>query len=172
MNDRLRELRLERRWTQRDVQRLTGIDRGNYSKMELGTRYYTIWQCMKLAIVFETSMDYLAGLTDEREPYERSKICLAELIGDEGEKAERKKGLSLELRNRLRGLRTEKKYSQVKIQMLTGVDQSNYSKLECGKQHYTFGQCRQIALAMGTSMDYLAGLTDRKQPHRRKKNVY
>lgn len=171
MNDRLRELRQERGWTQRDVQRLIGIDRGNYSKIELGTRYYTIRQCMKLAVVFETSMDYLAGLTDERESYERSKVWLAEMSQKEAGKAERKKGLSPELRNRLFGLRTEKKYTQVKIQMLTGVDQSNYSKLERGELPYTFEQCRIIALTMNTSMDYLVGLTDGKEPHKRKKNV-
>ena len=73
MNDRLRELRQERGWTQRDVQRLIGIDRGNYSKIELGTRYYTIRQCMKLAVIFETSMDYLAGLTDGKQLHRRKK---------------------------------------------------------------------------------------------------
>ena len=44
--------------------------------------------------------------------------------------------------------------------MLTGIDQSDYSKIESGRRYYTFEQCRRIALALGTSMDYLAGLTD------------
>lgn len=171
MNDRLQELRHERGWTQRDVQRLTGIDRGNYSKIESGTRYYTVPQCMKLAVVFETSMDYLAGVTDEREPYERSEVCLAEISGDEGKKTERKKGLSPELRSRLLKLRKKKKYTQIRVQTLTGVDQSNYSKLERGELPYSFEQCRMIALAMNTSMDYLAGLTDRKEPHKRIKSI-
>ena len=54
------------------------------------------------------------------------------------------------------------------MQMLTGIDQSDYSKLENGKRYFTFEQCRKLALALGTSMDYLAGLTDEKKPYSRK----
>ena len=70
---------------------------------------------------------------------------------------------------RLKELRLEKGYTQVKMQMLTGIDQSDYSKIESGKRYYTFEQCRRIALALGTSMDYLAGLTDVKKPYPRVK---
>lgn len=52
--------------------------------------------------------------------------------------------------------------------MLTGIDQSDYSKLESGKRHFTFEQCKQLALALDTSMDYLSGLTDEKSPYPRK----
>ena len=64
--------------------------------------------------------------------------------------------------------RKEKKYSQVKIQMLTGIDQSDYSKIETGKRTMTFEQCRRLARALETSMDYLAGLTDETAPYPRK----
>ena len=66
---------------------------------------------------------------------------------------------------RLRELRKERGYSQVKMQMLTGIDQSDYSKIESGKRYYTFEQCKRIAVALQTSMDYLAGLTDQKEPY-------
>lgn len=69
--------------------------------------------------------------------------------------------------NRLRELRKERGFTQVKMQMLTGIDQSDYSKIESGKRYYTFEQCRRIALALETSMDYLAGLTDEKAPYPR-----
>ncbi len=65
--------------------------------------------------------------------------------------------------SRLKALRQERGYTQVKMQMLTGIDQSDYSKIEAGKRYYTFEQCRRIAIALETSMDYLAGLTDEKQ---------
>lgn len=70
--------------------------------------------------------------------------------------------------NRLKELRLEKGYTQIKMQILTGIDQSDYSKLENGKRYYTFEQCRKLALALDTSMDYLAGLTDDKKPYTRK----
>ena len=68
---------------------------------------------------------------------------------------------------RLKELRKAKGYTQVKMQMLTGIDQSDYSKIESGKRYYTFEQCKRIALALDTSMDYLAGLTDEKKPYPR-----
>ena len=68
---------------------------------------------------------------------------------------------------RLKQLRKERGYTQIKMQMLTGIDQSVYSKIENGKRHYTFEQCKRIAIALDTSMDYLAGLTDDPKPYPR-----
>ena len=67
--------------------------------------------------------------------------------------------------NRINALRKEKGYTQVKVQMMTGIDQSDYSKIETGRRNMTFDQCRRIALALETSMDYLAGLTDDPRPY-------
>ena len=72
--------------------------------------------------------------------------------------------------SRIRDLRKERGYTQVRIQMLTGIDQSDYSKIESGKRYFTFEQCRKLAIALDTSMDYLAGLTDEKKPYPRKNN--
>lgn len=69
--------------------------------------------------------------------------------------------------SRIRELRKEKGFTQVKMQMLTGIDQSDYSKIERGKRYCTLEQCRKLALALDTSMDYLAGLTDEKRPYPR-----
>ena len=71
--------------------------------------------------------------------------------------------------SRLRELRKERGYTQVKMQMLTGIDQSAYSKIERGERYLSFEQCRRVALALDTSMDYLAGLTDEKKPYPRSK---
>ena len=71
--------------------------------------------------------------------------------------------------NRLQALRKERGYTQIKMQMLTGIDQSDYSKIETGKRNMSFEQCRRIALALETSMDYLAGLTDQDTPYPRTK---
>lgn len=71
--------------------------------------------------------------------------------------------------SRLKELRKMRGYTQIKMQMLTGIDQSDYSKIENGKRYYTFEQCKKIAIALDTSMDYLAGLTDEINPYKRKK---
>ncbi len=67
--------------------------------------------------------------------------------------------------NRLKELRKERGFTQIKMQMLTGIDQSDYSKIEKGTRHFTFEQCKRIADALNTSMDYLAGRTDQKEPY-------
>ena len=74
--------------------------------------------------------------------------------------------------SRFKELRKERGYTQIKMQMLTGIDQSDYSKIESGKRYYTYEQCKRIALALDTSMDYLAGLTDEKNPYPRKDEEY
>lgn len=69
--------------------------------------------------------------------------------------------------SRLKDLRRKRGYTQLYIQMKTGINQSDYSKIETGKRYYTFEQCKRIALALNTSMDYLAGLTDVEEPYPR-----
>ena len=71
--------------------------------------------------------------------------------------------------SRLKHLRKAKGFTQIRIQMLTGIDQSDYSKIESGKRYFTFEQCRKLALALDTSMDYLAEITDEKKPYPRNK---
>lgn len=75
-----------------------------------------------------------------------------------------------DIMSRLKDLRKEKNLTQIQMQFLTGIDQSDYSKIESGRRYYTFEQCKRIALALDTSMDYLAGLTDEKKPYPRKDN--
>ena len=69
----------------------------------------------------------------------------------------------------LKKLRKAKQYTQIQMQMLTGIDQSAYSKIENGIRYLSFEQCKRIALALDTSMDYLAGITDDPKPYPRSK---
>lgn len=70
---RLKDLRLARKYTQENIETLAEIDQSDYSKLETGKRSLTFEQCKRLALVLETSMDYLAEITDEPSPYPRSK---------------------------------------------------------------------------------------------------
>lgn len=55
--------------TQAEVSKLLNISQTNYSKYELGKINIPIETLKKLSIIFNTSIDYLLGMTDEVKPY-------------------------------------------------------------------------------------------------------
>lgn len=71
MENRLRELRKKRKLTQVALQMQTGIEQTLISKYERGERLPPTETLMLLARFFDTSMDYLMGLTDCPLPYPR-----------------------------------------------------------------------------------------------------
>ena len=70
---------------------------------------------------------------------------------------------------RLKMLRKEKKFTQIKMQMLTGIDQSDYSKMERGLKSPTMENLIQFALIFNTSIDFIVGITEDRRPHPRNK---
>lgn len=66
---------------------------------------------------------------------------------------------------RLKNLRISKGLTQKAVQQLTGIDQSNYSKIERGQRQMTVGQCLSLSIALETSMDYLIGRTEKAEPY-------
>ena len=69
---------------------------------------------------------------------------------------------------RLRVLRKKRGYTQIKIQLLSGIDQSDYSKIENGIRYPTVEQAKRLALVLDTSTDYIFELTDEEKPYPRK----
>ena len=70
---RLKQLRKNKDLTQLQVQLKTGIDQSNYSKMDSGKRKPTSDQAELLSHLFETSVDYIYGFTDDPTPYPKPK---------------------------------------------------------------------------------------------------
>lgn len=69
---RLKELRYAKGYTQLQMQMKTGIDQSDYSKMERGKRELSLEQAVIIAEMFNTSVDYIIGLTNVKEPYPRN----------------------------------------------------------------------------------------------------
>lgn len=69
---RLREIRIDRRKTQKDIANLLHTTQQQYSKYEIGIQMLPIEKLVILADFYHTSIDYLLGRTDEREPYPKS----------------------------------------------------------------------------------------------------
>ena len=66
-------MREDKDMLQKDVAEFLNISQTNYSKYELGKINIPISTLKKMAIFFDTSIDYLLGLTDEIKPYPRKK---------------------------------------------------------------------------------------------------
>ena len=74
MNLRIREIREDKDLTQKELSEYLLCDQSLYSKYERGEREVPLYIVYKLALYYETSIDYLTGLTDEILPYpKRSK---------------------------------------------------------------------------------------------------
>ncbi len=56
-------------YTQAQIGQLIGMNQSNISKVELGKRYLSTEQYIKLAQYLGTSVDYLCALTDNLSPY-------------------------------------------------------------------------------------------------------
>lgn len=69
MYPRLKELRLENRWTQKEVAGHLGCHVGTYGCYERGKTDIPTVSMMKLAYLYDVSLHYILGLTDDRTPH-------------------------------------------------------------------------------------------------------
>lgn len=68
---RLRDIREDMDITQTELAECLHIKQNTYSQYENGQRGIPIDILIKLSEYFNTSTDYILGLTDERKPYPR-----------------------------------------------------------------------------------------------------
>lgn len=68
---RLKDLREDKDLKQSTVANFLNISQTNYSKYELEKINIPVNALRNLALFFDTSVDYLLGLTDESKPYPR-----------------------------------------------------------------------------------------------------
>ena len=66
---RLKDLREDKDLKQEEVANLLGISQTNYSKYELGKINIPINSLIVLADFYDTSIDYLLGITNDVKPY-------------------------------------------------------------------------------------------------------
>ena len=70
--NRLKELREDKDIIQSEITNVLGITQTGYSKYEVETNDIPTDVLKKLARYYNTSIDYLLYLTDERKPYSKS----------------------------------------------------------------------------------------------------
>lgn len=66
---------------------------------------------------------------------------------------------------RIRDLREDKDMSQTKMAQILGMSQTGYSKYETGENDIPTNILIKLAQFHHTSVDYILGLTNTKEPH-------
>ena len=69
--ERLKMLRISSGFTQAAIAEKLHVRQNTYSQYENGVRDIPIELLKELALIYETSIDYIVGLTDEETPYPR-----------------------------------------------------------------------------------------------------
>ena len=70
--NRIKELREDHDLKQKDVAKVLNISQQQYARYELEISEMSYVQFIKLAEYYNTSIDYLLYITDERKPYPKS----------------------------------------------------------------------------------------------------
>lgn len=73
MYQRIRDLREDKNLTQKTIAKILGIQQNSYSQIESEKNNIQVDHLIKLSEFYNTSIDYLLGLTDEIKPYPRRK---------------------------------------------------------------------------------------------------
>lgn len=64
INEKIKELRLEKNYSQQFVADYLKIDRSNYSKYELGKLIINVEMLKMLCLLYNVSSDYILGLKE------------------------------------------------------------------------------------------------------------
>lgn len=73
MYSRIRELREDRDLSQKEFAKILGMSQTGYSKYETGENDVPTGILIVMAKYYQTSIDYLLGLTDVKTPYPRQR---------------------------------------------------------------------------------------------------
>ena len=73
MYRRIKDLREDMDLTQKTIANYLNMSQNGYSQYETDTNKIPVEVLKKLAIYYNTSIDYLVELTDEKKPYKRKK---------------------------------------------------------------------------------------------------
>lgn len=70
--DRIKEIREDNDYKQIDIAKKLKVTQAQYSRYKMGINSIPVDKLVLLAEFYNTSLDYLLGLTDERKPYPKS----------------------------------------------------------------------------------------------------
>ena len=139
---RLKEERIKHKMTQEQVAQFLGLSRGAYANIENEKRQCDIEVYIRLADLYNISVDYLLGRSNIRTYW-----------GDKG-------GIEL---NRLKELRENAGLTQAKFGSLFNASQNTVSNWEKGNRRIDNERLVQFSKYFGVSVEYLLNCTDDPQ---------
>ena len=136
---RIYDLRVDNDLLQKDIAKILGVNKNTYPHWEAGLYEIPLQVIDKLSTYYNVSIDYLTGLTNNKET-KRGKINLDLLP------------------IRLKEIRLKNKLSQEQIGLgVEGFSQINCSRYESGKIIIPFSKLFYFAKKFNVSIDYLMG---------------
>lgn len=150
-SQRLKNLRLESGYSQKELAKLIGISYQSLQKYENGISKPRLSRLEEIAEIFNVSVSYLLGETDTRTTSTTSK--------------------PLALPQRLKSLRLETGYSQKELAKILGMTQGSYARYgtETGHTVPSVDRLQKLAEVFNVSVSYLIGETDERPPFQQDK---
>jgi len=139
---RIRDLREDTDLNQKDIAKKLACSRKAYSNYELGHRDIPVGRLVQLAEYYQTTTDYLLGLTETFEQPE---------------------GWRSDLLPRIRNLRKDTQRTQAQIAQYLHCSQEVYSRYERNQRRITTEVLIKLAQFHHTTTDDLLGLTDEQR---------
>lgn len=144
--ERLHDLREYNGFYQREVADAVGVTRTFYSLWESGINIIPLKYLVKISQFYHVSMDYIIGLSEEKNLV-NNKMVKLNLI-DMGE--------------RLKLVRLENDLTLKELSKILNTGVANLSRYENGKNTILTSFAYQICKKYGISLDWLCGMSDKK----------
>ena len=142
--EKLKNLRENANLRQEDIANILKINRSTYTSYEVGRDPIPLKHLNHLCNYFNTSIDYVMGLSKEKVYPNTRKDIDRKLLS-----------------NRLRELRIDSKLTQEKIAKILNTSRSTWTGYEYGKYQIPTLLLYDIAKRYHYSMDYLLGKIDK-----------
>lgn len=140
---KIQDLREEQDLTQIKMAEIMNVSKSNYSRWETDESIIPLKHLNKLCNYFDVSMDYMTGLSNERNYEHVNKKLNKELIG-----------------KRLKEFRNNHNLTQEVLAKQINTTHSTISAYESGKTMLLTAFALDIAKKYNVSLDYLCGRTD------------
>ena len=152
--NKLNKLRTEKNMYEKDIAKLINVSQNTYSQYETETLDLPLDILIKLANIFNVSIDYILGLTEIRDPYPKTKIIK-----------------SNEIFTRLREIRENYDFNQKDIAKILNKSPRGYGLNENKNNEPSTTDLKKLALFYNVSVDYILYLTDCRKPYKRTKEM-